>query len=65
MIDKKNEKEEYVDLEQPKGVLDAKPISEKELNDKIKEALIEPKEAQFTGENTILQKRKTKDKGRV
>ena len=53
MIYKKDKEEKYVDLEQPQGVPDVKPISKEELDDKIKEVLIEPKEAQTIGENTI------------
>ena len=54
MIDKRGKREEYEELEQPQGVPNVKPISKKELDEKIKEALIIPKEAQNIGENTIL-----------
>ena len=53
MIDKKSKREEYEELEQPQGVPEVKPISKKELDEKIKEALIMPEEAQTIGENTI------------
>ena len=53
MVDKKSEREEYEELEQPQGVPDVKPISKKELDEKVKEALIKPKEAQNIGEDTI------------
>ena len=53
MVDKKIEREEYEELEQPQGVPDVKPISKKELDEKVKEALIKPKEAQNIGEDTI------------
>ena len=53
MIDKRSEREEYEELEQPQGVPDVKPISKKELDEKVKEALIKPKEAQNIGEDTI------------
>ena len=53
MIDKRSRREEYKELEQPQGVPDVKPISKKELDKKIEEALIMPKEAQDIGENTI------------
>ena len=53
MIDKRSKREEYEELEQPQGVPDVKPISKKELYEKIKEALIESKEAQNIGEDTI------------
>ena len=53
MMDKRSKREEYEELEQPHGVPDVKPISKKELDENIKEALIIPKEAQNIGENTI------------
>ena len=53
MIDKRDKREEYEELEQPQGVPDVKPISKRELDEKIKEALIIPKMAQNIGENTI------------
>ena len=53
MIDKRGKREEYEELEQPQGIPDVKPIYKKELDEKIKEALIKPKEAQHIGENTI------------
>ena len=43
MMDKRGKREEYGELEQPQGVPDVKPISKKELDEKIKEALITPK----------------------
>ena len=43
MIDKRGKRGEYEELEQPQGVPDVKPISKKELDEKIKEALITPK----------------------
>ena len=53
MVDKRSKREEYEEREQPQGVPDVKPISKKELDEKIKEALIKPKEAQNIGEDTI------------
>ena len=53
MVDKRSKREENEELEQPQGVLDVKPISKKELDEKVKEALIKPKEAQNIGEDTI------------
>ena len=53
MVDKRSERVEYEELEQPQGVPEVKPISKKELDEKIKEALIKPKEAQNLGEDTI------------
>ena len=46
MIDKRSKREEYEELEQPQGVPDVKAVSKKELDEKIEEALIIPKEAQ-------------------
>ena len=53
MMYKRSKREEYGELEQPQGVPDVKPISKEELDEKIKEAWITPKEAQNIGENTI------------
>ena len=52
-MDKRSKRVEYEELEQPQGVPDVKPISKKELDEKMKEALIKPKEAQNIGEDTI------------
>ena len=43
MMDKRSKRGEYEELEQPQGVPDVKPISKKELDEKIKEVLIIPK----------------------
>ena len=53
MMDKRGKREEYRELEQPQGVPEVKPISKEELDKKIKEAWITPKEAQSIGKNTI------------
>ena len=53
MIDKQDKEEGYIDLEQPQGVPDVKPISKKVLDEKITEAIIRPKKAQNIGKNTI------------
>ena len=53
MIDKKEKEAGYIDLEQPQGVPDVKPISKKELDEKIAEAIIRPKKAQNIRENII------------
>ena len=53
MINKRDKRGEYEELEQPQGVPDVKPISKEELDEKIKEAWITPKEAQNIGEDTI------------
>ena len=53
MINKKDRKAGYIDLEQPQGVPDVKPISKKELDEKIAEAILRPKEVQNIGKNTL------------
>ena len=53
MIDKRDKEEEYLSLEQPQGIPDVKPISKRELDEKIAEAIMEPKKAQAIGENTV------------
>ena len=53
MIDKRGKRGEHEELEQPQGVPDVRPISKRELDEKIKEALITPRKAQNIGENTI------------
>ena len=53
MIEKKDKEAGYSDLEQPQGVPDVKSISKKELDEKIAEAIIRPKEVQNIGENTL------------
>ena len=52
MKDKRSKREEHEELEQPQGIPDVKPISEKELDEMIKGALMIPKEARNIGENT-------------
>ena len=49
MINKRGKREEYEELEQPQGIPDVEPISKRELDEKIKEALITPKRAQNIG----------------
>ena len=44
MIDEKNKEAGYIELEQAQGVPDVKPISKKELDEKMAEAIIRPKE---------------------
>ena len=53
MMDKRRKRVQYEELEQPQGVPEVKPISKKELDKKIKEALIKPKEAINIGKDTI------------
>ena len=54
MIDKKDREAGYIDLEQPQGVPDVKPISKKELDEKITEAIIRPKEVRTLGKILYL-----------
>ena len=44
MIEKKDKEAVYLELEQPEGVPDVKPIVEKELDQKLREAHIEPQQ---------------------
>ena len=53
MMHKRGKRGEYEELEQPQGVPDVRPISKRELDEKIKEALITPRKAQNIGESTI------------
>ena len=53
MMDKKDKEAGCIDLEQPQGVPDVKPISKEELDEKIAEAIIRPIKAQNIWENTI------------
>ena len=53
MVNQRSKREECEELEQPQGVPHVKSISKKELDEKIKEALIIPKKAKNIGENTI------------
>ena len=42
MIEKKDKEAGYIELEQPEGVPDIKPITKKELDQKLSEARVEP-----------------------
>ena len=44
MIEKKDKEAEYIELEQLEGVSDVKPITEKELDQKLREARVEPQQ---------------------
>ena len=50
---KKDKEAGYIEFEQPKGVPDVKPITEKELNQKLREAHIESQQVDPTGGDTI------------
>ena len=53
MIEKKDKEAGYIELEQPKGVPDVKSITEKELDQKLREACVEPQQVDPIRGNTI------------
>ena len=53
MIEKKDKEAGYIEFDQPDGVPNIEPIAEKELNQKLREALIEPQQVKPVGDNTI------------
>ena len=53
MIEKKDKEAGYIELEQPEGVPDAKSITEKELDQKLREAHVEPQQVDPIGGDTI------------
>ena len=53
MIEKKDKEAGYIEFEQPEGVPDVEPITEKELNQKFWEAHIEPQQVDPIGGDTI------------
>ena len=53
MIEKKDKEAGYVELEQPEGVPDVKSIMEKELDQKLREAHVEPQQVEPIGGDTI------------
>ena len=53
MIEKKDKEVVYIKLEQPEGVPDVKPITEKELDQKLREARVEPQQVDPIGGDTI------------
>ena len=53
MIEKKDKEAGYIELEQPEGVADVKTIMEKELDQKLREAHIEPQQVDPIRGDTI------------
>ena len=53
MIEKKDKEAGYIEFDQPEGVPNVEPITEKELDQKLREALIEPQQVKTVGGNTI------------
>ena len=53
MMEKKRKEAGYIDLEQPEGVPDVKSITEKELDQKLREACVEPQQVDPIGGDTI------------
>ena len=53
MIEKKDKEVVYIKLEQPEGVPDVKPITEKELDQKLREARVEPQQVDPIEGDTI------------
>ena len=52
-IEKKDKEVGYIEFDQPEGVPDVKPITEKELDQKLRDTLIEPEQVKPIGGNTI------------
>ena len=53
MIEKKDKEAGYIEFDQPEGVPDIEPITEKELDQKLREVLIEPQQVKSVGNNMI------------
>ena len=53
MIEKKDKEAGYIELEQPEGVPDLKPITEKELDQNLGEGCVEPQQVDPIGGDTI------------
>ena len=53
MIEKKDKEAGYIEFDQLEGVPDVEPITEKELDQRLREALIEPQQVKLIGDNTI------------
>ena len=53
MLEKKDKEAGYIEFDQPEGVPNIEPITEKELDKKLREALIEPQQVKPVGDNTI------------
>ena len=53
MIEKKDKEAGYIELEQPEGMPDVKSITEKELDQKLREARVEPQQVDPIGGDII------------
>ena len=53
MIEKEDKEAGYIEFDQPEGVPNIEPITEKELDQKLRETLIEPQQVKPVGDNTI------------
>ena len=53
MIEKNDKEAGYIEFEQPEGVPDVEPIMKEELDQKLREAHIEPQQVGSIGGNTI------------
>ena len=53
MIEKKDKEAGYIEFDQPEGVPNIEPITKKELDQKLKEALVELQQVKPVGHNTI------------
>ena len=53
MIEKKDKEAGYIEIDQPEAVPNIEPITKKELDQKLREALIEPQQVKPVGDNTI------------
>ena len=53
MIEKKDKEAGYIQLEQPEGVPDVKSITEKELDQKLREVHVKPQQVDPIGGDTI------------
>ena len=53
MIEKKDKEAGYIEFDQPEGVPDVKPITGKELDQKLQEAHIEPQQVKPVGDSAI------------
>ena len=57
MIEKRDKEAGYIELEQPEGVPDVKTIMQKELDQKLREARIEPQQGDSIGGHTVYYSR--------
>ena len=53
MIEKKDKEAGYIEIDPLEGLPNIEPITEKELDQKLREALIEPQQVKPVGDNTI------------